>query len=189
MSFNEDNLNNIFDPEILNDNLKFISLYIAVYEKLKETIIEQVTGFYCSGFEDDKYIYDGYEEKVLNKVKSKKNTRLKASLRWLLEAEAIDDKDCESFKKITDKRNELVHDMSEMLFNGLGEDITMLFVEMMELYKKIEVWWIKEVEIPISGDFTVEEYEKIDWDSVEYSDLMMLRVISNVTFNNKGYLK
>ena len=57
MSSNEDNLKNIFDPEILNENLKFISLYIAIYEKLKETIIGGVKEFYCIGFEGNKYIY------------------------------------------------------------------------------------------------------------------------------------
>lgn len=56
MGSNIDNLKNIFDPEILNKNLKFISLYIAVYEKLKEMIIENVRDFYCSGFKDGKYM-------------------------------------------------------------------------------------------------------------------------------------
>ncbi|NFI02822.1 hypothetical protein FC959_00120 [Clostridium botulinum] len=184
MSSDENNLKNIFNPEILNENLKFISLYIAVYEKLKETIVGGVKDFYCSGFKGDKYIYDRYEEKVLNKVSSKKNRKLKASLKWLLDAEAIDKKDCESFKKITNKRNELVHDMSEILFNGLDEEVVILFGDMMELFKKIEKWWIKEVEVPISGEFTADEYEKIDWDSVEYSDLMMLRVITDVSLND-----
>ncbi|WP_252230933.1 MULTISPECIES: hypothetical protein [unclassified Clostridium] len=74
--------------------------------------------------------------------------------------------------------------MSEILFNGLDEEVVILFGDMMELFKKIEKWWIKEVEVPISGEFTADEYEKIDWDSVEYSDLMMLRVITDVSLND-----
>ena len=108
---------------------------------------------------------------------------LQASLNWLLDSEAINSGDCELFKKITDKRNELVHDMSEIIFNGLDEDTYSLFNKMMELFKKIEIWWIKEVEIPISGEITQNQYEQIDWDSVEYSDLMMLKVITDVAIN------
>lgn len=32
---------NILDPQILKPNLEFISLYIALYEKLEDTIISR----------------------------------------------------------------------------------------------------------------------------------------------------
>ena len=32
---------NILDPQILKSNLEFISLYIALYEKLEDVIISQ----------------------------------------------------------------------------------------------------------------------------------------------------
>lgn len=37
---------NILDPQILKSNLEFISLYIALYEKLEDVIISRVKDFY-----------------------------------------------------------------------------------------------------------------------------------------------
>lgn len=59
---------NILDPEILKPNLEFISLYIALYEKLEDTIISRVKDFYTVIELDD----IEYQNKVLALYEPKK---------------------------------------------------------------------------------------------------------------------
>lgn len=82
-----------------------------------------------------------------------------------------------TIKKITNKTNDLAHNMSTELFYGLGSEIIELFTDMIKLFEKIEKWWIREIEIPISGDFITEEYDHIDWDGVTSLNLEMLKIM------------
>ena len=185
-----ENIENVVNPDILNKNLKIVSLYIAIYESFKDTIISNVKYFYWSGVKDGKEIFSGYEEKVLSKVTGKKNKVLRATLKWFLDLEAITEEDCEMFEKITDMRNKIVHEMAEAVFSGIDNEVIELFDIMISLYEKIEKWWVREIEIPISDNFTEEQYENIDWDNVCSMRLHMLKIMSDVAINNNyEYLK
>ncbi len=46
MKYRIEQWTNILDSQILKPNLEFISLYIALYVKLEDTIISQVRAFY-----------------------------------------------------------------------------------------------------------------------------------------------
>ncbi len=190
MNNNKDNLEQFFNPENINISLKIISLYIAVYENFKSTIVNNVKYFYWSGIKDGKEQFENYENEVLNKSQSKKNKTLRGTLQWLKDNNAINEEEHILFEKITDKRNQLAHNMSELIFNGLEADIIDLFTDMIKLFEKIEKWWIKEIEIPISGDFTVKEYENIDWDGVTSLNFAMLKIMSDIALRNTDeYLK
>ncbi len=190
MNNNKDNLEQFFNPENINISLKFISLYIAVYENFKSTIVNNVKYFYWSGIKDGKEQFENYENEVLNKSQNKKNRTLRGTLQWLKDNNAINEEEHLLFEKITDRRNQLAHNMSELILNGLEADIIDLFTDMIKLFEKIEKWWIKEIEIPISGDFTVKEYENIDWDGVTSLNLTMLKIMSDIALRNTDeYLK
>ncbi len=184
MKDNHEMLENFLEPKKLKENLIFISLFISIYESFKETIIENVKYFYWSGIKDRKAIFKDYEKEVLNKVTTKKNKKIIATLNWFKENGAITEDDIENFKKITSMRNSLVHEMSNKLFEGLSNDVFELYIVMIELFEKITKWWIKEIEIPISGDFTVEQYENILWDEVTSVKLEFLKIMFDIAVNN-----
>lgn len=183
-------MENIIDPKILNKNLKILSLYIAVYESFKDTIVSNVKYFYWSGFDDGKEIFNGYEEKVLNKVKGKgTSSQLRATIKWFLDVKAITEDDCKTFREITDMRNKLVHEMFNILYEDLDSHVIELFDKMILLYEKIEKWWIKEIEIPIDPDITSEKFKKIDWENIVSVRLTMLKIMSDAAINeNVDYL-
>jgi hypothetical protein len=187
---NFERLENVLNPVRLNFNLKIISVYIAVYESIKDTMVTNVKYFYCFGFKDGKEIFEGYEENVLSKVKSKKNKVIKATLKWFVDMEAITDEDCKTFEHITDMRNKLAHEMAETIFEGIDNEVIILFHKMIALYEKVEKWWIKEIEIPINVDITQAQYKTIDWENTSSVRLTMLKIMSDVAINDSGeYLK
>ena len=71
---------------------------------------------------------------------------------------AINDEDIESFERIKSCRNDLAHRVLSMLGSEVAvPDFARSFHKMAALLRKIEVWWIKEFEIPTNPDFDGQE--------------------------------
>lgn len=175
-------MDNLLDAETTKKNLITIALFIAIYENFKVTIIDRVKIFFFKGLKDSKFIYDdSYKEQVLNKVKKSKNKKLSASLLWFKEVNAINDEDISNFQKITDLRNTLVHDMSDYLFyNSSLKEVFTLYEVMLALFKKIDCWWINEIEIPISGNFKPEDYNHNEVTSL---NIVFLEIMDAIALN------
>ena len=114
-------LKNFFNPTILKQNLIIASLFIAVFDNFKTSIINRVKDFYFSVG-----LFDEYEKCVLSKVKTKNNKQIKATLLWLKENNIITEIDEDLFLELTNMRNELAHEMNKMLIEGFPESINEL---------------------------------------------------------------
>ena len=180
-------LEKFLNPEILNQNLIIASLYIAVFDNFKNRIISSVRDFYLSGFEDGQYVYRGYEEKVLNKIKTKNNRTIKASLLWLKESGAITNEDENKFEELTNMRNNLAHEMSQMLFEGFPDNIYKLYVDMIKLFEQIEKWWIVNVEMEINPPDI--PHENIDLDNITSVNIQFMKIMSEIAFTNTDKYK
>jgi hypothetical protein len=178
----------LFNHKILRPKLITIALFIAVYENFKMTIVDTVKSFFINGCDDKEFTYEGYEEKVLNKVpKGTEPRQVLATLLWFKEHDAIDDKDIETCKKISGIRNRLVHNMTDYIYEGLPENISVSYLEMIALFKKIMKWWINEIEIPISGEYLPGEY---DPEQVSNLNVNFLEIITDIAINeNEEYMK
>ena len=180
-------LEKFLNPEILNQNLIIASLYIAVFDNFKYRIISSVRDFYISGYKDGQYLYDGYEDEVLNKIKTKNNRTIKASILWLKESGAITNADETKFEELTNMRNNLAHEMSQMLFDGFPDNIYQLYVDMIELFEKIEKWWVIEVEMAINP--TDIPYKNIDWNNITSVNIQFIKIMSQIAFTNTNEYK
>lgn len=148
----------ILNPENLKGNLMFASLYVALFESFKDSIIDKIRFFYCNGFNEQGYLVtEGYKLKVLSLDKS----IFKSSLLWLKEVEALDDMDIETIDQLRQYRNKLSHELITLIFDCLLDDLPSKLIELIELRTKIEKWWILNVELPtqeeISGDMEIDE--------------------------------
>ena len=180
-------LEKFLNPEILNQNLIIASLYIAVFDNFKYRIISSVRDFYISGYKDGQYLYDGYKDEVLNKIKTKNNRTIKASILWLKESGAITNADETKFEELTNMRNNLAHEMSQMLFDGFPDNIYQLYVDMIELFEKIEKWWVIEVEMAINS--TDIPYKNIDWNNITSVNIQFIKIMSQIAFTNTNEYK
>ena len=175
-------LENCFNPAILKQNLVIASLFIAVFDNFKSSIVDKVKYFYLSGIKDGKEEFRDYDREVLSKVKSKKNREIKATLLWLRESEAITIEDENKFEELTNMRNKLAHEMSKMLLEGFPEIIYELYVDMINLFNKIEKWWVIEIEIPINPpDIPPED---ICWDEITSLNIEFIKIMSEIAFTD-----
>lgn len=183
-------LDEFLKPEFLRQKLIQASVFIAVYENFKSSIVDNVKYFYCIGFEGEKELFCGYEENVLSRVKSKNNRQIKATLLWYKELGAISNQDIEKFKTMTDLRNVLSHELLGKLLEGLPENILDVYFDMIALFEKITKWWIMEIEVPTSPDFTPEQYDEIAWEGVTSVALEFIKMMTDIAFTgNEAYLE
>lgn len=187
MNSNTDQWKNVLDPRILKPNLEFISLYIALYEKLEDTIISRIKDFYTIiELDEEKYndrVLKLYDPKKCPKI-NRNSKYLISSLIWLLDENAITDNDILIISSLKTERNKLTHEMFDIITLGLPKDIHLRFLDMIKVFNKIEKWWIVEVEIPTSCDF--EDVNEIDFDNVMSGNMCILQLILNITQNGSN---
>lgn len=166
------------NPTIMRNRLISSSLFIASFEALKDLIISHIKTFYCIGEAFESKPCDEYKNEVLSKNKSP----LYASLEWFIDNEAINEDDLEKFERIKICRNDLSHRLHSMLdSHGLPEDFEIRFHELVEFQHKIELWWILNIEIPISGEFIDQEIKESD---VQIGSIMWLQMLTDIALGD-----
>lgn len=143
------------NPDVMRPRLIAASIYIAGFESLKDSIIDHIRSFFCNGFDASG---DRIDPKYQTDVLSRNKSPMHASLDWLKSMGAIDNADIGAFDRVKTCRNILAHKLLSTLgTEGMPPDFEKCFGEMLALLRKIEVWWIREVEIPTIEDFDGKE--------------------------------
>ena len=182
-------LNNIWNKDILQHNLSFLALFIGMYEQFEDKVIENVDCFLnlgCSANDDThckKSEY--YRQNILNrKVDENGNkNKLKATMLWFVDVGAITPEDYSLFLNIKEARNIYVHQLTKCVVNGISDkDIDML-VQLLNLFYKIDNWWINEIEIPNSGISASDDYPTEEACSMIYT---IYRDMINILFLGKA---
>ena len=170
------------NPDIIRPRLIMASVYNFAYSIFKDTIINRIRDFYIY---DDKEGLQDYKNKVLSLNKSP----IYASLEWLKNMETIEQKDIETFKKITDCRNELAHEMHNILINkGSPTDFTDNFKNLFYLFRKIETWWTTNIELSINPDYIGKDIELVDKNNIMTGPMICLQTLIDVAITeNKIY--
>ena len=176
-----DNWINILDENILKTNINFATLFVLNFECLKDFIITQIREFYSDvAIKDGKICYEETES-YKTEVRSLENNIENASLRWFINMDAITEDDYDLYQKIRHRRNEIIHELLKNLNNGFSENDAMLFSGMLNIYRKIDKWWINEIEIPTSSEEIPEDY---DPEQVCGGQALVLDMINDIVLEN-----
>ena len=175
------------NPEVFKDRLINISMYITIYEMLKDSIINGLKDFYIMTLIGARDL-EG-EEEYRSKVLSRRKNHLYASISWLIEHEVINEVDKENIEALKNYRNYLAHEMSDIVFNGEIKDLMKNFLCAYQLVHKIENWWIINFEMAINPDFTDANLEDIDIDNIQSGKKLMIDMALSVLSGSKELLK
>lgn len=179
----DDQWERFLDPEVVRPSLFLATMFITAFEILKNSIVEDVRGFYTNGFDENgPTVGDEYKSKVLSKNKS----LLYASLQWLRENEAIDDEDLTTFEKLKSTRNQLAHQLFAVVTGQVESAHESQFAELMALLRKIGVWWVVNIEIPTNPDYDGQE---IDEDGIVPGPILSLQMLIEVASGNTELLE
>ncbi len=145
------------NPEVLRAKLLSASMYITAFEILKDSVIGRIRDFYVCGWDAQGAKVDPkYECEVVSRNRS----LLYASLDWLKEHEAIDADDLVRFEAVKSTRNRLAHALHSVVVAGEASDHPERFADVLSLLRKIETWWVVNVEIPCNPDFDGKEIDE-----------------------------
>jgi len=159
------------NPVVMREKLISASIYIATFEALKKSIVSKIRFYYCL---DDLKPCELYDKEVMSRNKSP----VYASLDWLKEYEAITDADINNFEKIKNCRNELSHNLFNLLGSrGLPQNFQTNFCELAELLHKIDIWWVINIEIPANPDFFGQE---IDEAEIKVGSVLALKMLVDI---------
>lgn len=176
-----DNWNNILNEDVLKFNINFAALFVLNFECLKDYIITQPRTFYSDVLIKDGELCCEETEEYKKEVRSLEKNIENASLRWFMNTNAITEEDYNLYQELRERRNDITHELLKNLNNGFNETDAKLYVKLLELYQKIDKWWINEIEIPISGEVLPDEY---DSEQVLGGQAMILSIINDIIFDN-----
>lgn len=174
MSESELSWNKFLNPENLKNNLIYLSLFITSFEHFKSRIYELPYNFFADEF--DKH---GAKKsnKYIDEVESKSKYKIEASLLWFQDMGAINKDDITIYHKIRKHRNDIVHNLTNYLSESEKELNSDLYVELINLFNKIEKWWIVNIEIPTDPSYT----DSIPTEKeVESGSIIMLKLMHDI---------
>jgi hypothetical protein len=118
-------------------------------------------------------------------VLSRNKSALYASLEWLVESEAIEEADLEVFERLKVVRNRLAHELPSLVLGGAELHLIGHFQAAFALLRKIEVWWVVNVEIATNPDCDGQE---VDESGIVPGPVLMLQLMLEVVGGNAEYL-
>ncbi len=157
MHTTSDRWEHFLDPEVVRPSLFLATMFITTFEILKDSVVDRIRDFYSHGWnEDGPIIGPDYQREVACRNKS----ALYASLSWLREHEAIDDSDLTTFEQLKKIRNQLAHQLFSVVTGQSESDHVAQFPVLVALLRKVEVWWVVNLEIPTNPDFADQDIDE-----------------------------
>lgn len=178
---------NITNEEAIKDNLNFYALYLLLFENFKNSIIFNVKSFLCDiSVKNGKVIYIKSPEykKIENKKYNGKRNVFINTLDWLKKLDVITENEFNRIIEIRDNRNKIGHELLDLLLNDF--EVTMIenFTELINICKKIDKWWINNIEIPIAGDDITSGYDE---NGVMSGNWLLCEMLIDTIYGNKTY--
>jgi len=158
-------------PVVLQQNLIVAGLYLVGYELLRGVVVDRPRGF-LSGAGIDGAPDERHADQVLALYPK---DLFHASCLWFLKQGAINDADLAEIQAIRDHRNALAHELPSFIADADRELEASRLERIRSLVAKIDLWWVREIEIPVNPDFDGREVanEDIGLPLVAFFDLVV----------------
>jgi hypothetical protein len=166
------------DAEEVKFNLICSSLYLTAYELLIDSFVKKTKEFFITGFTKEEWtISEHYKTQV--KALCPKDIVI-ASAMWLRNLEVITEEDVDKIKAFKMHRNSLAHDLPKIITDSDFNMNLAYFKEIRYLYKKIHLWWFKEVEFSLNPSLDNVNPESLDYDQVLSFIMMPMDYMINI---------
>lgn len=168
------------EPEAMRSRLIAAAIYVAGFEILKNTFVDRIRDFFRTGFDESG---DRIDPEYQSDVLARRKSPVYASLSWLKEMKAISNADEEVFERVKALRNKLAHELLPTIGSGgLPFDFDECFHDMVALLRKIEVWWIMNVEVTVNPDYDGID---MDEDDVLPGSVMLIQILCDIALGDE----
>ena len=177
---------NILDKNTLRGNIIISSLFVLFFEALKDIIVDRPRSLYCIDtleMKDGKFIYKE-NEKYKQRVRALDNKIFPASVRWFQNHDVLTEEDVSVIFKAEQRRNVFVHEIMRVLTEGCTEGDMLLFSDLVSIYRKLDSWWIFNVEFDPDD---VQNPENVTQNTCYSMSAALLQVIKDIALGNESY--
>ena len=177
------------NKEEITEHIKFYSIYLLIFERFKSRYIEEVKFLLCHvKFKNGKIEYEETDEykKISNTMRNGKINIFINIVYWFKDNGVISNKDCEFIIKARNDRNRIGHELLKLLLNQVEEKMLLNFLNFLNVFRKIDVWWINNIEVPIAGSDIPNDY---DAENVISGDMLLCDVLLDTIYGNETYKK
>ena len=140
--------------------------FVAGFELLRDCIVQELRDWYSQPSGDLAWMETTpeYEQRVIARAKD----IVEASLGWLREKNVLTEDEIHDFGRLRKKRNDVVHEFESYLTDKDRSDFVAEFSLLVDLTRKVELWWLKNAHIPLSVVVNEAETDKqeIDWEAM-----------------------
>lgn len=182
-------LANIIDKENLQDNLTFVSIYIAVYEHVTDYVVSSIKSLLCDlSIKDGKECWTEtpiYQKEIRQRIVDEKGNKdvTKASFLWLVDNEVISTADYSKFLEIKSLRNKYAHELITIVFEGVEDSDIKLLFDLCEMLQRISRWFLVNIEAPIMGyDLSTDK----DTNNIQSMGCVVFSLMLDVLYNDKS---
>lgn len=183
MTDHNENWERFLDPEVVRPSLFTATMFITVFEILKNTVVDRIRDFYSASWsKEGNTVSSEYASNVLSRNKSV----VYASLNWLVELEAIDQSDLAIFEQLKNTRNLLAHRLFDVVTGLVESNHHEQFDTLVEFLRKIEVWWVVNFELAINSDYDDQE---IDESEIVPGSILSLQILLQVASGSTELLE
>lgn len=179
-------LEKFLNPEVLKKNLVAASVFLVAYELLRAALIDQPKSLFTRRPRSDASInLDDYKSNVL----CLDSREMVACAKWFQNMGALDEKDVSSLQEIADHRNEIAHELPTII-TSVSHDVSMEQLHTIyRLTKKVDQWWIREVEIPTDPDFDHKTFTEEEIAQAFSTSMFMMSLLISLAEGNDSELK
>jgi hypothetical protein len=188
-----DSWEKFLNPDELKSSLIRASIYLSAYELFKNSIIDHSRGFFASEWkfndktgEIETIISKSYKDKVRSLYPK---DEFHSCCLWFFENKAMSQQDLDSIAKIRKHRNSIAHELPKYLGSVKYDIDTNLLKELIGIIRKVDTWWLREIEIPTNPDFDHIDYDDIRWDEVLSGNMIMMNFLASIYEGDDAYLK
>ena len=182
-------LNNLTNKEQIVENIKFYAMYLLIFERFKNKFTEELKYFLC-----DVSIINGklkFKETVeYSKIKNTKHDGkvniFINTIEWFKDNNVISKDEYDSILCARDDRNLIGHELSDLLSHPVKEKMLYNFIVFINIFKKIDKWWIDNIEIPIASEEITSNYNS---DEVVSGDLLLCDILMDTIYGEGIYKK
>ena len=172
------------NPDVVRTKFTTLGLYMVAHEMLTQAITRRPHEFFSDRWTKEKgwLISDRYRDEVLALDPKGKGDPLRGSLAWLQKNDVIDASDVATHRELTEARNEVAHELAQIMSGRQMPDLPGLLPRLIALVSKIERWWIVNVDIATDPDYDGAD---IDEDAIISGSQWMLHMLSRVALGEE----
>jgi hypothetical protein len=176
----------LFNPEKLKNNLARASIFLACYELLKSSVLDGPKDLFLRGFKNGKDIMS--EEYNTQVIQLYPKDLFHASCLWFKEQGVLSDEDVKIIDKIREHRNKIAHELIKIIMDSEHEVDIHLLDSIHYMVSKIDRWCVRTFGVLDPVNFEYVEVDNIPDEQIDSLKMLVMSMILKIVYGREHEL-